>query len=68
VLSRRTRASIQDARAALAAADAVAAILVAELGWTRSRRRNEVGRFRERVEAELEAAGLRETAERTEAG
>ncbi len=58
VLARRTRAAIQLARASVAAAGEVAAIMGDELGWDAGRRSAEVARFVEATESELEAAGL----------
>jgi glycerol-3-phosphate dehydrogenase len=58
VLARRTRASILDARAALAAAERAAAIVGDELGWDRGRQQEEVRRFSTLVEGELGSAGL----------
>jgi len=57
-LARRTRAAIQDAGAALAGAEAAAALMGAELGWDDRRRRDEVARFAELVRSDLDAAGL----------
>ena len=47
VLSRRCRALILDAAAAIAAAPAVAEILAAELGWSKERQAREVAEFQE---------------------
>ncbi len=58
VLTRRTRAAILDARATIAAAERAAAIVGVELGWDRSRQRDEVDRFVGAVAAELATAGL----------
>jgi len=58
VLARRTRASIQDARAAVAAAPGVARILAEELGWDDARQTDEVARFSRAVADELATAGL----------
>jgi glycerol-3-phosphate dehydrogenase len=58
VLARRTRASILDARAALATAERAAAIVGDELGWDHARQQEEVRRFTALVEAELGSAGL----------
>jgi glycerol-3-phosphate dehydrogenase len=58
VLSRRTRASIQDARASVAAAAAAAGIMAGELGWDAKRTAAEVARFVDEVTADLETAGL----------
>jgi glycerol-3-phosphate dehydrogenase len=61
VLARRTRAAIQDARAATGAAAAVALIMAGELGWPDERTDAEVSGFVEQVTAELAAAGLEAT-------
>jgi glycerol-3-phosphate dehydrogenase len=61
VLARRTRAAIQDARAATRAATAVARIMAGELGWADDRTDAEVSGFVERVAAELAAAGVEAT-------
>jgi glycerol-3-phosphate dehydrogenase len=58
VLSRRTRAAIQDARASAKAAAAVARIMADELGWDDARTGAEVSGFVEQVATELAAAGL----------
>jgi glycerol-3-phosphate dehydrogenase len=58
VLSRRTRAVLQRARASAAAADRVAALLAPELGWTPEQAADQAGRFAAAAEAELTAAGI----------
>jgi glycerol-3-phosphate dehydrogenase len=58
VLSRRTRAELQDARAARRAAPAVAAILAEELDWPAGRLADEIHAFDARVAGELASAGL----------
>ena len=58
VLSRRTRARIQDARRSAAAAPAVAELLAAELGWTAEQAAEQAAQFAASAMAELEAAGL----------
>lgn len=58
VLSRRTRAHLQDARAAAGAAHEVAAILASELGWSPERTELEVSAYVTRVEQEFTTAGL----------
>jgi glycerol-3-phosphate dehydrogenase len=61
VLARRTRAAIQDARAAIGAAAAVAGIMAGELGWADNHTDAEVSGFVELVMAELAAAGVEAT-------
>jgi glycerol-3-phosphate dehydrogenase len=58
ILGRRTRAVIQDARAAVEAGPAVARIVAGELGWDEARCEREVRRFVDAAEADLAAAGL----------
>ena len=58
VLSRRTRARLLAAEASVAAADDVAALIGAELGWTEDERRAQVDAYRTSVATELAAAGL----------
>ncbi len=58
VLSRRTRAVLQDARAAAAASGGVARLLAGELGWSEEQAAGHAGQFAAAVLAELEAAGL----------
>ncbi len=58
LLTRRTRAHLMDARATLAAADDVAALVGTELGWDDARRHAEVASYRDLVSHEFAAAGL----------
>ena len=58
VLARRTRAHLQDARAAAGAAREVAAIMAAELGWSAERTEDEVASYLRSVDDEFIAAGL----------
>jgi glycerol-3-phosphate dehydrogenase len=58
VLSRRTRARLLAAEASVAAAEDVAALIGAELGWTEGERRAQVDGYRTSVTTELGAAGL----------
>jgi glycerol-3-phosphate dehydrogenase len=58
VLGRRTRALLQDARAAARAAPAVASLMAAELGWTADQAARHAETFRARVRADLDRAGL----------
>jgi glycerol-3-phosphate dehydrogenase len=58
VLSRRTRARIQDARASVRAAGAVADLMAPELGWDADRAKAEAEAFATDVAAELEVAGI----------
>jgi glycerol-3-phosphate dehydrogenase len=58
VLSRRTRARIQRAHAAMAAAPAAAALLAPELGWDEREAADQVARFVESCQKELLTAGL----------
>ena len=58
VLSRRTRAHLQDARATIAGSERVADIMAAELNWDEAHRSEEIHRFTDLVEGELAAAGL----------
>jgi glycerol-3-phosphate dehydrogenase len=60
VLSRRTRARLLDAEASVAAAPDVADLVGDELGWSADQRREQVEAYRASVDAELEAAGLRD--------
>ena len=57
VLSRRTRARLEDRAATLAAAPAVADLMAAEAGWSDERRDGEVATLRASIEAEVAAAG-----------
>jgi glycerol-3-phosphate dehydrogenase len=58
VLSRRTRARIQRAYAAMAAAPAAAALLAPEMGWDERAVADQVARFVESCQKELLTAGL----------
>lgn len=58
VLARRTRAHLQDARAAAGAAQEVANLLATELGWSRERTDAEVAKYLALVHDEFAAAGL----------
>jgi glycerol-3-phosphate dehydrogenase len=58
LLSRRTRASIQLARASAAAAQAVADLVAGEMGWTPRAVADEVARYRKARHEELVTAGL----------
>jgi glycerol-3-phosphate dehydrogenase len=58
VLSRRTRARIQRAHAAMAAAPAAAALLAPEMGWDRRAVADQVSHFVESCQKELLTAGL----------
>jgi len=58
VLARRTRALLQDARAAADAARAVAALLAPELGWSDEQAASQADRFATQARAELAHAGL----------
>jgi glycerol-3-phosphate dehydrogenase len=58
VLSRRTRAVILDARATIAAAPDVAALIAPELGWDDDERQRQVAAFVAAAQADLDAAGL----------
>ena len=58
VLSRRTRAHIQNARLAASAAQAIAELMAPELGWTTERLQAEVAHFTTLVSSELQTAGL----------
>lgn len=58
VLSRRTRCTQRDMRASIAAADEVAKVMAAELGWSETTRRAQVEAFSRCVENGLESAGL----------
>jgi glycerol-3-phosphate dehydrogenase len=62
VLSRRMRARLLGRDASSAAAETVAALMGAELGWTEERRREQVASYRASVQREREAAGLTDTA------
>jgi glycerol-3-phosphate dehydrogenase len=58
VLSRRTRARIQRAQAAMAAAPSAAALLAPEMGWDERETFDQVARFVESCQKELLTAGL----------
>ncbi len=58
LLTRRTRAHLQDARATLASAPAIAALVADELGWDTARQDAEVAAYRSLVTKEFLAAGL----------
>jgi glycerol-3-phosphate dehydrogenase len=58
VLARRTRAVLQDARAAVDAARPVADAMAAELGWTSEQASEHVERFCAGVRADLGTAGV----------
>ena len=58
LLSRRTRAHIQNARATLAAAPAIAAVVAPILGWDEAQTTSEIDAYRELVASEFAAAGL----------
>ena len=58
VLARRTRALIQNARAAAEAAPLIAALLAPELGWTEEQAAAEARDFAVRALDDLRFAGL----------
>ena len=58
LVTRRTRAHLQDARATLGAAPDVAALVADDLGWDRDECSAQVAAYRELVEREFAAAGL----------
>jgi glycerol-3-phosphate dehydrogenase len=58
LLTRRTRAHLQDARATLRAAPAIARLVAPDLGWSEEDVTSEVDAYRALVEYELSAAGL----------
>ena len=58
LLTRRTRAHLQDARATLRAAPSVADLVADELWWTRQECARQVDLYRDLVEHEFSAAGL----------
>jgi glycerol-3-phosphate dehydrogenase len=58
LLTRRTRAHLQDARATLNAAPAIATLVAPELSWSNDDVQREVAAYRALVEYELSAAGL----------
>lgn len=53
VLSRRTRARLQNARASAEAAPAVAELLAEELNWSRERTKQEIESYCQSIEAEM---------------
>jgi glycerol-3-phosphate dehydrogenase len=59
ILSRRCRAHIQDARATLAAAPAIARLIAPVMGWSADDVTREVAAFQSLVESEFSHAGLR---------
>ncbi len=59
LLTRRTRAHLQDARATWAAAPDVASLVAADMGWSVEQQEIEVSHYRSLVAREFEAAGLR---------
>jgi glycerol-3-phosphate dehydrogenase len=61
VLSRRTRAQLQNARASILAAEKVGDLLGAELNWTPEQRASQVSSFTANVADELRTAGLPKT-------
>ncbi len=58
VLSRRTRALLQQARASAAVAGQVAALLAPELGWSPEQAADQATRYAAEAEAALDAAGI----------
>jgi len=58
LVTRRTRAHLQDARATLRAAPAVAELVADELWWTRDERLRQVDAYRDLAEREFAAAGI----------
>ena len=58
LVTRRTRAHLHDARATLRQAEAIAALVAPELGWTEDERRSQVEAYRALVHQEFLAAGL----------
>ncbi len=58
VLGRRTRAALQDAPAAAAAAGTVARLMAPELHWTQEQAARHAGQYAATVAAELEEAGI----------
>ena len=62
VLSRRTRARLLARDASAAAADDVAALMSAELGWTEVERARQVEQYRALIDEERRAGDLPETA------
>ena len=62
VLSRRTRARLLARDASAAAADDVAALMAAELGWSAGEQARQVAAYRALIDEERAAGGLPETA------
>jgi glycerol-3-phosphate dehydrogenase len=62
VLSRRTRARLLARDASAKAAEDVAALMAAELGWTAERQQREVDAYRSLIAVERTAGTLPETA------
>jgi glycerol-3-phosphate dehydrogenase len=60
VLARRTRATLQDARAAAATAPAIAHLLAPELGWSDETAAGEAARVAAGIRDDLARAGLPE--------
>ena len=58
LVTRRTSAHLQDARATLAGAAAIATLVAADLGWDDPRSPTQVEAYRALVEHEFSAAGL----------
>ncbi len=58
VLSRRTRATIQRAHDAMAAAGAVAALIAPDMGWDEQEATDQAARYSESCQKELLTAGL----------
>ena len=54
VLSRRTRARLQNARASAEAAPAVAKVLANELDWSQERTKQEIESYRQSIETEMQ--------------
>ena len=61
LLTRRTRAHLQDARATSQAAEHIARLVANDLGWDEARRDLEVAKYRTLVTTEFQAAGLTST-------
>lgn len=66
VLSRRTRARLQNAGATRKAAKGVAKLMAAELGWDKDRRKAEIQQFKQAIDADLAAAGLAKSDDETD--
>jgi glycerol-3-phosphate dehydrogenase len=58
LLTRRTRAHLHDARAALRAAAGISSLVASDLHWSEEQRSAQVTAYRELVEREFSAAGL----------